>query len=178
MYSQDFDHLIRRPKDDYIRQAGEDQFAGAGFTPGATSRRETTEFTNFSVKTAHGRLRQLWMLLVKVIRDILQVVGGCGCPTKAHSALKHPFDTRIHLRFIYELSPVSLFDALADGGSEAIILIDQAQGSVHHELVRVLLQMCRNLRELSFLLRGYVDFHIFKLESRAIQCQELPVVVT
>jgi hypothetical protein len=82
------------------------------------------ELTDFSVQTAYSGLCKLWMLMVKIIGDIFEIIGGCESPTKAHSALEHPFHAGVHLGLIDRLSPVCLFDAFANSGTKAIIFFD------------------------------------------------------
>ena len=82
------------------------------------------ELTDFSVQTAYSGLGKLWMLMVKKIGDIFEIIGGCESPTKVHSALEHPFHAGVHLRLIDELSPICLFDAFAHSGTKAIIFLD------------------------------------------------------
>jgi hypothetical protein len=85
-------------------------------------------------------------LVVEIIGDILEVIGGRRSPPEAHSALEHPLDADIHLGFVNYLSPICLFDPLANASTEAIILIDKPQSGIYHELVRVFVQMRRDLR--------------------------------
>ena len=63
-------------------------------------------------------------VMVQIIRDIFEIIGGCESPTKAHSTPEHPFDPGIHLGLIDELSPVCLFDTFANSGKKAIIFFD------------------------------------------------------
>jgi hypothetical protein len=68
---------------------------------------------------------------------------GNASITGAYSALEHPFDASIHLDFV---DYICLFDPFANAGPEAIILIDKPQRRVYHKLMRVLVQMRRDLR--------------------------------
>jgi hypothetical protein len=78
--------------------------------------------------------------------SILEVIGGCRSPPKAHLPLEHAFDAGIHLDFVDYVSPICLFDPSANATAEAIILIDKPQSGIYHELVRVFVQMRRDLR--------------------------------
>jgi hypothetical protein len=62
------------------------------------------------------------------------------------SALKHPLDADFHLGFVDYLPPICLFNPFANASAEAIILIDEPQSGIYHELVRVFVQMRRDLR--------------------------------
>jgi hypothetical protein len=56
------------------------------------------------------------------------------------------FDAGIHLGFVDDVSPICLIDPFANASAEAIILFNKPQSGIYHELVRVFVQMRRDLR--------------------------------
>ncbi|MCU1239443.1 MAG: hypothetical protein JWO71_169 [Candidatus Acidoferrum typicum] len=64
-------------------------------------------------------MRQVRMVLCKIILNVREVFGGCKGPSDTHrecaSGVKHAFDSRIHL---FELTAVGLLHALADTGAK------------------------------------------------------------
>ncbi len=94
-----------------------------------------------------------------------------------HSTPKHPLDACIHLCFLNELTPISLFDAFSNSGSEAIIFVNQPERRIHDQLMGIHLKMGRELRKLRFLLRSHADFRSLYASDENSQRQALPVVV-
>ena len=124
------------------------------------------ELADFGVQTAHGRLCELWFSIVQIIGDIFEIIGGRRVQRRRIQRREHPFDPGIHLGSSIELSPVCLFDTFANASRKRSSSSIKPQCSIHHELMRVLLQMRRYLRKLRLLLGSYLDFHILTLETR------------
>ena len=76
-----------------------------------------------------------------------------------HSTPKHPLDASIHLCFLDELAPISLFNAFSNRVTKATIFMDQPERCIHDQFLGIRLKMGRKLRELGFLLRSHTDFH-------------------
>jgi hypothetical protein len=131
---------------------------------------------NLRVQTAHGLLCDLRILAVEIVGDMLEVIGGCESPPLAHLAIEQPFDAGIHLGFVDYISSICLFDPSANASAEAIIFLDKPQSGIHHELVRVFLQMRRDLRKLRLLLGSHLDFHVTKVETATVRRQALSIV--
>jgi len=78
------------------------------------------------------------------------------------SGLEHAPNPGIHFFLFNELAPVGLHNALPDGGTKAGIFLKESQRRILYQPLGVGAGIGSNLRKLSFLLGGEMNFHRFQ----------------
>jgi hypothetical protein len=139
--SQNFYRQVGRAKDDDIRKVREDEFSRTQLDTDSASSRIITQSQDFSMNAAYCGLRVTWVMLMEVVTDDFKVVSGGLGPSKAHSALKHPFEPRVHLCIVNELAPVGLLDSLTNCSPESVVLVKNPQSCGDDHLAGILTQM-------------------------------------
>jgi hypothetical protein len=148
------------------------KLSGSFLAPGTAEMRPVLQGLESVVDFADRRLPVVWMVICEVIVDVLKVFCGGWGPADAHSSgAQHLLQAGVHFLLFNELAAVGLCDALAHGGAKASIFLKQAQGGFLHKSLGVGAFLVGDLRQLSFLFGGEMEFHRLKAKSRERACQ-------
>src|ERR1700678_1265861 len=82
--AQNFNALVNETVDDDIRQRREQKLSRSFLAPDTAALRPLFQRDNRLIQFADGRLGVTWMVLLKVVTDVLQVRYGSRRPAKLH----------------------------------------------------------------------------------------------
>jgi len=133
--------------------------------PGPSSVRKGLEKADILIdRRPHGWLREMRVVLLQIVLDVIEIVSGGDSPTDAHQALrvlslKHGFNAGVHFFFFDKLPALGCLQSFFYTSQESGFFAEITDNNVGHQPLGGGPGFSGDLRKLGLLLRGEMHFH-------------------